>query len=296
MIWAEYLLYRAVVGPLHLSPRFLWDTWGRVLGALAYALVASARRVARINLDVAFGSTKSHFEKKRIARNSFTELGIAAVEIVNSHRLGQKDLLAETSSSTLHGFRESLAKGRGLIACCSHYSNWEWIAGYVSSMGYPVNAVVRPLDNPLLDRHLSKARLSKGIKILPRKVSVRPALEALAKNEILALMADQNAAAGGVMVPFFGVPASTMRGPVHFAHLTGAPVRCAGAHRRPQGGYEVWVSPEVPMTGNEAQDLLAIHQIFEEAIRLKPEPWMWVHPRWKKRPTGEPFFYPGLRV
>lgn len=295
-IWLEYGAYRLIVAPLHLSPRFLWTLWGRLLGVLGHALVKSARTVARINVDLAFGAEKTPAEKRRIARASFTELGIAAVEIVNSHRLSKADLFRDTSGNLIEPFRESLAKGKGLIACCSHYGNWEWIAAYVSAHGLPVNAVVRPLDNPLLDRHLTRARTDKGMRILARKTSVRPAHEALARGEILALMADQNAAAGGVWVPFFGIQASTMRGPVHFAHGTGAPVRCAGTFRKADGGYEVWASDEIPMSGDEHTDLKRIHGVFEAVIRSRPEPWMWVHPRWKKRPRGEPSFYPGLRV
>lgn len=293
LIVAEYLLFRAVILPVRMLPRRAWTFAAGLLAALGWALIASARRTALGNLDLAFGSALGAREKRRIARASFTELGMTAVELVNWHRVKGPELIALTDSDTIHGLGESLKKGRGLVVCCAHYSNWEWIAGYAAMLGYPVNAVIRPLDNPLLDTHLAAARISKKVRILARKTSVRPALEALRRGEIVALMADQNAAVGGVFVPFFGIEASTMRGPSYFAGACGSPVRFIWERRRAGGRHEVHLSEELPQSGEERADLSALHGRIESLVRRDPAPWMWVHPRWRKRPPGESGFYPG---
>ncbi|MBN8215387.1 MAG: hypothetical protein J0L75_02045 [Spirochaetes bacterium] len=293
LILAEYLLFRAVLLPVRLLPRRAWRLAGNFLAAIAWALIGSARRTALDNLDLAFGASVSPVQKRCIARRSFDELGLTAVELANWHRVTGAQLLRLTDSPNGAGFQESLAKGKGLVVCCPHYSNWEWMAGYVASLGYPLNAVIRPLDNPLLDAHLSAARRSKKVRILARKTSVRPVMEALRRNEIVGLMADQNAAVGGAFIPFFGLEASTMRGPVYFAAACGSPVRVAWERRTAGGRHELFLSEEIPLTGDERRDLAAIHGRFEELIRRDPAPWMWVHPRWRKRPPGESGFYPG---
>jgi KDO2-lipid IV(A) lauroyltransferase len=42
--------------------------------------------------------------------------------------------------------------------------------------------------------------------------------------------------------------------------------------------------------------LCRINRHFEEVIREHPESYLWMHPRWKKRPDGEATLYPGLEV
>ena len=48
---------------------------------------------------------------------------------------------------------------------------------------------------------------------------------------------------------------------------------------------------ELVLTGDEEHDLVVITQnfttTFENAIRLHPEQWVWMHERWKTKPGEE---------
>ena len=50
----------------------------------------------------------------------------------------------------------------------------------------------------------------------------------------------------------------------------------------------------LPEDDDEAQR--AVHKHFEAIIRDHKASYFWLHPRWKKRPPGEPDLYPGLKV
>ena len=52
---------------------------------------------------------------------------------------------------------------------------------------------------------------------------------------------------------------------------------------------------ELIRTGNAQEETLANTALFtsvlEQAIRRNPEQWLWMHRRWKTRPTGETGVY-----
>jgi KDO2-lipid IV(A) lauroyltransferase len=65
---------------------------------------------------------------------------------------------------------------------------------------------------------------------------------------------------------------------------------------RRDGRHRVVVSGPMELPDDEDLALALINRHFEEVIRQHPESYLWMHPRWKKRPPGEPTLYPGLTV
>ncbi|HYO82421.1 MAG TPA: lysophospholipid acyltransferase family protein, partial [Bryobacteraceae bacterium] len=152
---------------------------------------------------------------------------------------------------------------------------------------------VRPLDNPLLDRLVERRRQLSGNKVIEKKDGARAILKALARNHAVGVLVDQNVAADeGVFVDFFGKPACAGTAFARIAHRSGAAVI---------PGFAVWseeeqrhvlrFDPFVPMTGDAAADTARVHAAIERAVRRSPDQWLWIHRRWKTRPTGEPRLY-----
>jgi KDO2-lipid IV(A) lauroyltransferase len=125
--------------------------------------------------------------------------------------------------------------------------------------------------------------------------SLQAAVDALRRGELLGLMVDQNAAVGGRFVPFFGTPASTMRGVAYFRELTGAAVICVHDFRE-NGRHRVEISEPIDLPDDEELALTMVNRQFEDVIRRHKDHYFWLHPRWKKRPEGEETLYPGLQI
>jgi len=53
---------------------------GRILGHLSYSLATKRRKIALINLSIAFGNKKSNKEKKKIIKNSFTQVALSTLQ------------------------------------------------------------------------------------------------------------------------------------------------------------------------------------------------------------------------
>jgi len=195
---------------------------------------------------------------------------------------------------TFHGiehFKNALQKGRGVLLLASHFGNWELMALAFSLRYSPINIVVRPLDNPFLDKLITKIRTRGGNQLIPKKGSVKKMLRLLAAGEVVALLLDQNPAwYEGVFVPFFNEIACTNKALGTIALRTGAPVIPAFNVRQPDGSYRIFGEQEVVLarSGDTTRDVeentAKFNKIIETYVRRYPEQWFWVHQRWKTRP------------
>jgi KDO2-lipid IV(A) lauroyltransferase len=189
-------------------------------------------------------------------------------------------------------FEDALQQGHGVLFYTAHLGNWELSAVAHALMSQPMHVVIRPLDNPLLNALASQYRQHCGNRLIEKK-DARPILRALAANQAVGILADQNAAPEeGVFVDFFGKPACAHTGFARIAGHSKAPVIPGYAlWSESEGRYVLRFYPPVPMTGDPAEDTQRLHHQLESVIREYPDQWLWIHRRWKTRPPGEPPLY-----
>jgi len=223
-------------------------------------------------------------------------MGITMFEFMKFPNYTKDYFFKKTRCRGIEKVYQALKDGKGVIVCSAHFSNWEWLAVYSALHGLKVNAVVRPLDNPLLDHYIEKYRTLKMVKIIPRKIAVKKCYQVLKKNKVLALVIDQNQAVGGEFVPFFGELASTMKGPSVYHKKLRSPVFFAYDKRDTNGFHEIVFSDSLKMSEDNKENLKVINEYLEGIIKKNPELYFWVHPRWKKRPEGAESFYKGIRI
>lgn len=190
-------------------------------------------------------------------------------------------------------FDAALREGRGALIATGHLGNWELSAFAHAWLKGPMNVVVRPLDNPMLDRLFEWRRTLSGNRSISKREIARPILKALARNEAVGMLIDHNwSADSGVFADFFGMPACTDAGFAKLAAHSGAPVLPGFAlWSAPERRYVLRFYPPVPITGDIARDTAVLQSTFEAIVRAHPGEWLWVHRRWKTRPAGEPPVY-----
>jgi KDO2-lipid IV(A) lauroyltransferase len=151
--------------------------------------------------------------------------------------------------------------------------------------------VVRPLDNPYLDREVSRLREQYGNFLINKTNGMRDILKTLASGNAVGILLDQNVKAKeGVFVDFFGRPACTNKGLALMAGRTKAPVIPAFIHRVGPDRHEILIGDEMPLieTGDKEADIIANTQAYtkaiEDFINDYPDQWFWMHRRWKTKP------------
>jgi len=245
------------------------------------------RRTALRNLEIA-----GFADRERIADGVFRSLSRLLASFAQFPKITKGNVHEWIRYEGLENFTTAHARGRGVLIATAHLGNWELSAFAHALMTAPMHVVVRPLDNPRVDDLVEQRRALSGNHII-RKKQTREMLKALAAGDAVGVLIDQNVVPSeGVFVDFFGMKACAHAGFAKLAHRTGAAVvpgfaLWSDAERR----YVLRFYPEIAMTGDVAVDTQRLHSQLESVIREYPDQWLWIHKRWKTRPSGEPPIY-----
>ena len=251
------------------------------------------RRAAMRNLEIALPAAPAA-ERAALVDGVFETIGRIGLSVARFPSIQRGNLDRWMRCEGAEHFHDALGAGRGVLFATAHLGNWELSAFGHALLERPMNVVVRPFDNPLIDGVVEARRALSGNRILSKRDLARPILRALAANEAVGMLIDQNVAAdaGSIFVDFFGVPACTSTAFVKLAARSGAAVIPGFAlWSREERRYVLRFYPPVAITGDAACDTLALHTQLESVIREYPDQWLWVHRRWKTRPEGEPPIY-----
>lgn len=279
-------------------PRPLARGFAIAISQIVYLLHFRLRQVGMRNLAMAFpeGSVSEH---RRILRGVFTSLGRQLAELCQFPRYTAENIDQVVVYDGLENYQKAYAPGKGVLFLTGHFGGWELSAFAHSIHGHWLHVVMRPMDNPYLDRLLQSYRTLHGNKVVPKDDFVRGLLGAMRAGETVGILMDTNMTPPqGVFVDFFGIPACTASGLARIALRTDAAV---------VPGFTIWDESlkkyrlrfdpaiELVRTGDLEADIIANTQKFtkviEEYVRTYPDQWLWVHRRWKTRPEGQPPLY-----
>lgn len=288
----EYAIAATLLGTLRRVPGPLASRFARAAVLLMDLAVPRLRRVAMQNLSFAFPEFEPE-QRERIADGVFASIARLLVALARFPSLNAGNIGQWIEYEGLEHYRCAKQKGRGVLVATAHLGNWELSAFAHALLTEPMNVMVRPLDNPLLDGLVERRRTLSGNHLITKRDAARRVLKALQQNEAVGVLIDQNTSASeGVFVEFFGKLACANPGFVKLASHSGASVVPGFAlWDEPRRRYVLRFYPEVPISGDAAADTQRIHSFLEGIIRAYPDQWMWIHRRWKTRPPGEEPLY-----
>ena len=294
----EYAAAWPFIKILGTLPRSLSRALAIGIAQVVYLLHFRLRHVGMRNLEMAFPE-KSVPERKRILRGEFTSLGRQLAELCQFPRYTPQNIDQIVIYDSLENYQRAYARGKGVLFLTAHFGGWELSAFAHSLHGHCVNIVMRPMDNPYLDRKLQSYRTMHGNKVVPKDDFVRGLLAAMKAGETVGILMDTNMTPPqGVFVDFFGIKACTASGLARIALRTDAAVVPGFTiWDESLGKYRLRFDPalELVRTGDLEADIISNTQMFtkviEDYVRKYPEQWLWVHRRWKTRPEGEKGLY-----
>jgi KDO2-lipid IV(A) lauroyltransferase len=115
----------------------------------------------------------------------------------------------------------------------------------------------------------------------------RELIRALRGGTMLGFLIDQSMRAESVRVPFFGRPAPTPIGPARMAVRAETYAVFICSERLPDRRHRVWFGDPIKLhRSDDATELTArMTAELEAQIRRRPEQWVWMHDRWRDRPS-----------
>jgi len=297
----EYVAARVVLALLALLPLPLARRVAMVGSRVVLKCLPRLCRIGLRNLELAFPDL-SLLERRWLVNQSFDTFGRILADFAHFSRTTPADLAARIENAlpevTQARYRAAKVAGRGAIFVTAHLGNWEMLAMALSAMFEPGPYLVRPFDNPFLDRYAARVRSRFGNRPIDKHDSILEALAILDAGGNLGLLVDINTLQrDGVFVPFFGHLACTTRSVAMLALRTDAlivPMCCVWDTNR----YRILVGELVEAVRSASYakkniiDTTALYTAeIEKFIRAYPEQWLWIHRRWKTRPSGQPSLY-----
>jgi Kdo2-lipid IVA lauroyltransferase/acyltransferase len=290
-----FLLYwfvRFLLVVANMMPRLWWLAFCGGLGKVAFALAGRYRELTITHLGLVFAGKMPTRKIYQLARQSFIMLGKNAGDIFRSIKLRTLPELEKFLVTTgLEHYEQAHAQGKGVIFLTCHLGAFDLQVTNMALRGLQPNIIGTTLKDPRLNKLLVNYRGAYGAIAIERGKETFRLIKALKSGGAIAILIDQDTKVKSVFVNFFGMPASTPVGAAVLALKTGAAVVPTtiylGADNKQH--MEIFPALEITRTENEEQDIIDNTQRFthfiEAQIRKHPEQWVWMHERWKTRPS-----------
>ncbi|VGO20195.1 lysophospholipid acyltransferase family protein [Pontiella sulfatireligans] len=289
----EYGAVVALLGLCRLLPERLIHSLFTSLAKLMHALLGSRRRMALQNMEIAFPE-KTDAERKSLVKQAFVHLADSMTlnTLITSGRISNKRLLDCVETEGWERFEAALdnEEGKGVLFISGHLGNWELMPQYVAlRRKKPVHVIARKSNNTLMeDRVVRPLRERFGVTVFYKKNAMMRILKAVKRHETTGLLIDQRLnLRQGVPCNFFGRTTGTTGTPALLQIRYGIDVipvfmikTSPMKYRMTFGESVAWTDNGKPME-EQVIELTQIHQkLIEDAIRIHPEQWFWMHNRW----------------
>lgn len=264
--------------------------WGTLMGSVGYLISARYRKVADRNLKLAFGDAMGATERRSLTVRVFQHFSrMALVECLKAPYLTELEIRKLVAAESYDYVDELLSRGKGMLLITGHLGNWELLARRAALEGYHFVVVARQSPDAGFNAITDRLRAGAGYTVHPRGSSPKYILQTLRSGGVIAILPDQKS--DDLFVPFFDVVTGTVAGPAVLSLKTGAPILPMFCPRQPDGTYRMVLKPEIDVhsTGDAAADtariMADINLVIEDMVREYPDQWLWLHDRWKIRPT-----------
>jgi lauroyl/myristoyl acyltransferase len=286
------LSFKAITALTGILPRSVQYAISRPAADLYYQFGKTARENVRANLRVILGSDVSEKLLLRETREVFRAFGKYLCEFFGANHMGPRFVDKYVVIQGREHLDTALARGRGVVFCSGHYSNWELGAMVVARHGYPITGVYQSHDDKRTNAMFVQQRADWGITIVPSQHGAKSALRALRQNQTVALMGDRLTGGPVVDVDFFGKRARLPMGPFRIALTSGAAILPTFIHRRANGQFtlEIGAPLEVGVEGTLAERSQRLGQawakVLETRVKIDPSQWTVFYNFWET-PAGE---------
>ncbi|WP_395684055.1 LpxL/LpxP family Kdo(2)-lipid IV(A) lauroyl/palmitoleoyl acyltransferase [Dokdonella sp.] len=265
---------------------------GRGLGWIAARVFGERRRVAARNLELCFPELEAG-TRAALLEDNLRDAGVMLVEFalawMGSRRVVERIPVAFEGLDHLERAR---AAGCGVLLVGAHFSHLELCARLVSQR-IAIAGMYREHADAAFEWAIKRARLRYADAMFA-KHELRQTVRYLKGGGTVWYAPDQDMRGkDAVFAPFFGVPASTITATHHLARLSGAAVIPFFHRRTRDGGYAIRL--EAPLadfpSGDVVADTTRVNAAIERMVREAPSQYLWLHKRFKTRPSGDPPLY-----
>lgn len=249
--------------------------------------------IARRNLELCFPDMDIEQRERQVVGN-FESLGMGLLETGMAWFWPDKRVKRWFNVTGINHLQAAQHNSRGVLVIGVHFMSLE-LGGRAMGLCQPMMAMYRPHNNKAMEWAQTKGRMRSNKAMLDRK-DLRGMVNALKRGEAVWFAPDQDyGPRGSVFAPLFAVDqAATTSGTFMLARLAKPALLPVVLIRRPHGrGYDLLIQPALENypINDEIAAAAYMNKVVENEIMRAPEQYLWLHRRFKTRPTGSPSLY-----
>jgi KDO2-lipid IV(A) lauroyltransferase len=265
---------------------------GRVIGFLGYHLAKSRRHITEVNIAKCFPDLSAQ-QQKALVRENFVHTGIGAVEIALPWLNPTRDLADRFKIEGLEHLNAAHDLGNGIVLVGAHYTTIDITSQPLGSLGF-VDVMYRQNKDPVWESLQYNGRKAFFDGVVERS-DMRQILKRLRQGRTMWYAADQDyGIKHSVFAPFFGIDTATITVTSRLASKNKSAVLML--HQFRDLKRKIWTLKFTPMlenfpSGDDLADATRLNAMLEAEVKSVPAQYLWMHRRFKTRPTGEASFY-----
>jgi len=259
-----------------------------VLGHIVYLTWPRGRTYLRENMGYVLGNGASQKQIDRLAKGSLRNYFRYLADFVCLPAVKPEDIKKRVIFQGWDNLEGALGEGKGAILVSLHQGNWDLSGAAIALRNYPLNVVAESFPSAKLNEFVQRRRREKGMKVIPMEHGVGRMVQALRRNELLALLIDIPGADKGVAVNFFDAITQVPRGAATLALKTDAKVIPTSLVRLPDNTFVAFIGQYIPFqpSGDLKKDIQALTQSImsslEKFVRQYPDQWYMFRRMWLK--------------
>ena len=280
----------------HFLPNRALAAIGDVVGLLLFWLIPERRHVTRVNLEKCFPHLPAS-EREALARAHFRAFARSFVDRALLWWAPRARVERLVRIEGLEHLRAAMGKpgGEPVILFAPHFVGMDAGGTRVTCEANIVSMYANQKDAKFSELLLRGRSRFGDQRMVSRQQGIRATLAAMREGRPFYYLPDQDfGPRDAIFVPFFGVSAATVPGLSRIARLARARVLPCVTRLLPGGeGYALRIEPpwdNFP-SADPVADTLRMNEYIERCVLEMPEQYLWMHKRFKTRPTGESRFY-----
>ncbi len=283
----EYFIVLSVIKISKFLPKFAVFALLKFFAVILFWVLKSRRKLAINNILAAYKDFD--FKKaKSLAKANFISISqtVAEVLLLINDRINLDDVMQNGESAVKKVKELTKNNKNGIIFVTAHFGNWEFLAHYFATKGFPVSVVGRYGNNSLIEDNITfPFRHKFGNDLIYKDDAMRNMIKLLKNHGNLGILTDQKT--GNFKAEFFGRECYTTKSVATLFLKFNPVIIPIFAKRIDKTKFEIIVEkfPEIPsnLSKNEAELFITqtCNDIFENIVRSVPEQWFWMHNRWR---------------
>ena len=276
------LVYGWLTSLMASMPLWLGYALADAFSELHLRMFPSRRHAGLANLAVILPRA-SRSERLRVLRRMMGSYNRMLFEFFRLPHLSRADLLENVEVEGREHLERAVARGRGVILCCTHIGNWELAAVVLAHWGYALHAVAGVQLSRWLTPAVRETKSELAIHTVSHEDGFRKLLRALEHNDLVALMVDGDLFSHGARLDLFGRETSFPAGPGVLSQRSGALIVSGYCERRSPGRFHILMEPALdPAEFPDTATLNgAIAATAERHIREHLDQWCIFRPLWE---------------